>query len=175
MLYPVKRVKLPADLKDQKNGKIDPRLLRELRIGGRLHHQAAQAWEAMSIAARKEGFKLTHVGAYRTYERQLAMFQERYQKKPSTSIVVRTWRNAKWYLKKGKAPCAVPGTSNHGWGLAIDVAGANGALLLWLRLNAGRFGFTWEVADTANPNFEPWHLRYVLGDTTPKAVKLVTK
>jgi LAS superfamily LD-carboxypeptidase LdcB len=57
---------------------------------------------------------------------------------------------------------AVPGTSNHGWGLACDVwnVGQNGRLE-WLLDNAKRFGFSWEVQS------EPWHIRYVLGDDLP--------
>jgi LAS superfamily LD-carboxypeptidase LdcB len=32
------------------------------------------------------------------------------------------------------------------------------------------YGFTWAVADPKNPNFEPWHLQYVTGDTWTPAV-----
>ena len=74
------------------------------------------------------------------------------------------------------APAGVPGTSNHGWGLAIDVASASGARLEWLlgdgflSSNALRFGFSWEVSDPKNKNFEAWHLRYVCAESLPRAV-----
>jgi LAS superfamily LD-carboxypeptidase LdcB len=60
---------------------------------------------------------------------------------------------------------AVPGTSNHNLGIAIDIAHASGARLAWLLKNAQDFGFSWEVQS------EPWHLRYVAGDNVPLRVK----
>jgi uncharacterized membrane protein YgcG len=56
---------------------------------------------------------------------------------------------------------ATPGTSMHGWGLAIDIcqevlSGASGD---WIRANAGTFGWvnpTW--AKTSK--YEPWHWEY---------------
>ena len=74
------------------------------------------------------------------------------------------------------APAGTPGTSNHGIGLAIDIASASGKRLEWLlgdgfaTSNALKFGFSWEVADSKNPNSEAWHIRYVCGDKLPQAV-----
>jgi nucleoid-associated protein YgaU len=68
---------------------------------------------------------------------------------------------------------AVPGTSNHGLGLAADLALRNHAGQLvgvthfftaWLIANAARFGYSAEVQS------EPWHWRYVAGDKIPQAV-----
>lgn len=62
---------------------------------------------------------------------------------------------------------AAAGTSNHGWGLAIDFCpntygGAAGA---WLRANGPKFG--WDNPSWARPGgsgaFEPWHWEYVPG------------
>jgi LAS superfamily LD-carboxypeptidase LdcB len=77
----------------------------------------------------------------------------------------RIYQGKLWYLKKGMAPMAVPGTSNHNWGIAIDIANASGKRLDWLLANADKFGFSWELQS------EPWHLRYVCGDAVPEAVK----
>ena len=52
---------------------------------------------------------------------------------------------------------AKPGTSDHGWGMAVDL-NLNANAQRWMRANAGRFGF---VEDTPR---EPWHWAY-----TPKA------
>jgi LAS superfamily LD-carboxypeptidase LdcB len=62
---------------------------------------------------------------------------------------------------------AVPGTSNHNLGIAIDIKDSSGARLEWLAKNATSFGFSWEVLPS-----EPWHLRYVAGDDVPERVKV---
>jgi cell wall-associated NlpC family hydrolase len=63
------------------------------------------------------------------------------------------------------ALAAVPGTSNHGWALAVDLCGGiqNGgsAEWRWMTANAGRFGFV--QPDWASPGGEkpePWHWEY---------------
>ena len=103
------------------------------------------------------------------------MFNDRYSTTDMgrTPQVIRIWQGKKYYLKPGKAPSATPGNSDHGWGLAIDAANCyeGSALLTWLlgdgfmTSEALKYGFTWAVADSNNPNFEPWHLQYVTGDT----------
>jgi hypothetical protein len=55
---------------------------------------------------------------------------------------------------------AKPGTSNHGWALALDlvVGGYGSTDYLWLRANAPRFG--WDNPEWARgqgPKDEPWH------------------
>jgi D-alanyl-D-alanine carboxypeptidase len=45
---------------------------------------------------------------------------------------------------------AQPGTSQHGWGLALDLD-LDSRAQAWMRANAARFGF---VEDTPR---EPWH------------------
>lgn len=66
-------------------------------------------------------------------------------------------------LKPGLA--AVPGTSNHGWALAVDlcggVNGAGSAEWTWMTANAGRFGFVqpaWAAPGGEKP--EPWHWEF---------------
>jgi hypothetical protein len=53
-------------------------------------------------------------------------------------------------------PAAVPGTSNHGWGIAVDVPFADAQA--WIMRNGGRFG--WSHDEGARVG-EPWHMRYV--------------
>ena len=62
--------------------------------------------------------------------------------------------------------CATPGTSNHGWGLAVDLAGGvqgfGTAEHRWMRENAGSFQWVhpgWAQAGGSKP--EPWHWEYV--------------
>jgi cell wall-associated NlpC family hydrolase len=60
---------------------------------------------------------------------------------------------------------AVPGTSNHGWALAVDLCGGihitGTPQWTWMTANAGRFGFV--QPDWASPGGEkpePWHWEY---------------
>jgi zinc D-Ala-D-Ala carboxypeptidase len=63
---------------------------------------------------------------------------------------------------------AVPGTSEHGWGLAVDLCdgvqkGASSSRWQWLRENAADYG--WDNPDWAQSGgggpYEPWHWEYV--------------
>jgi hypothetical protein len=108
--------------------------------GGRLRPDAASAFDKMSQAyARVFGTNLCVADAYRSYPEQVKVFRQR----PSLA--------------------AVPGTSNHGWGLAVDLGcglqSSRSAQYRWMVANAGRFGWVhpaWAVHDP----FEPWHWEF---------------
>lgn len=166
---PVTKLRFPVGLLKQRNGELNQEVLVPIRPSGRLYHSAAAAWEGMRLAARAEGIRLAPTSvadAYRSLTVQTAVFQIRYTKKVLEGRPTRIWNNERYYLRRGFAPVAVPGTSNHGWGLAVDVASVGeGGRLEWLAKNAPRFGWSWEVVPQ-----EPWHIRYVLGDDLPEAV-----
>lgn len=168
MTFPVKPVVLPSNLKGVKAGELPANMLVDVKPFGKLHPLAADAYHAMRAKALADGiktFKPTSAGdTYRTLASQTAGFLQRYQKEPIAGAVTRTWEGTKWYLKKGFAPLASPGSSNHNLGIAVDIAEASGARLEWMLKNAADFGFSWEVQS------EPWHLRYVAGDKVPAAV-----
>ena len=166
MKLPIKPVLLPKDLYGQSNGQVDPKLLSAI-TGGKLHHLAAKAWTAMVAEAAKAGVVLkptSPVDTYRPLSIQEKAFLARYDNTKRDTRHEK-WKGKDWWLKPKMAGVAVPGTSNHGWGLAVDVAGMNDQRLKWLLANAARFGFSWESQS------EPWHLRYVVGDRVPPAVK----
>lgn len=162
-------VKLPADLKGIEPGKLPAHLLRPIEAGGKLHWLAAAAYSAMKEAAKTEGLELKPTSSgdlYRTYESQLAGFKTRYVLEPVVGTSTKTFEGKTWYLKKGMAMLATPGKSQHNLGLAVDIASASEPKRLnWLIANVKKFGFSWEVVPS-----EPWHLRYVDGDTPPAAV-----
>jgi LAS superfamily LD-carboxypeptidase LdcB len=63
------------------------------------------------------------------------------------------------------ALAAVPGTSNHGWGLTVDLCGGIEAFgtrqYSWMKANSGRFGFLHpDWAEPGNGREEPWHWEY---------------
>ena len=169
---PIVKVTLCSHLKGAKPGELGPELLRAIEGKGKLHHCAADAYEAMDAAANAEGIDLSptsQADTYRSLETQEYGFYSRYTDNPNKKLLKqkpRIYKGKAWYLKKGMAPMAVPGTSNHNLGIAIDIANASGKRIEWLAKNAPRFGFSWEVVPQ-----EPWHLRYVAGDATPEAVK----
>ena len=182
MRYPVLPIIMPSDLRGQSNGKLDPALLRQLRgTRGTMYHQAATAFNCLQMEAFFAGVDLQSTSladTYRPYDRQQSTFLARYSPNPTARIpvVTRMWHGKRWYLKRGSAPSAAPGTSNHGWGLAIDIAHASGSRLAWmlgphpLLSPVLKYGFSWEVE--SGPNAESWHIRYVCGDTPPAAVTL---
>lgn len=159
MTLPIKPVTLPKDLQGQANGKLDQSLLSDIP-GGRLHHAAADSWRKMLAAAAADGLVLkptSSADTYRLYAIQEALFKARYDRTPRNTDS-KVWNGVRYWLKPGYAMAAVPGTSNHGWGLAVDVnLGSDGKRLNWLLDNAPAFGWSWEAQS------EPWHIRYVLG------------
>ncbi|MGY1785723.1 D-alanyl-D-alanine carboxypeptidase family protein [Geodermatophilus sp. SYSU D00698] len=128
------------------NGLIPPSALCPIGVGGHsLRCDAAAAWRAMSAAfASAFGQPICITDSYRTYAGQVRLYGE----KPALA--------------------AVPGTSNHGWGLAVDLCGGIDGFgtpqYAWMVANAGRFGWlhpTW--ADPGNGREEPWHWEYAGG------------
>lgn len=162
-------VKMPKDLEGIEPGKLPASLLRAVPGGGKMHHIASYAWEAMVDRAKKQGVELKPTSSgdtYRDYESQKKGFLSRYQLEPVAGTSTKTFEGKTWYLKKGMAMLATPGKSQHNLGLAVDVANASEPKRLnWLIANVKDFGFSWEVVPS-----EPWHLRYVCGDNVPAAV-----
>lgn len=66
---------------------------------------------------------------------------------------------------------ARPGTSEHGWGLAVDLCdgvdlGSSSLTYQWMRANGPLYGWenpAWALPGGAGP-FEPWHWEYVPGE-----------
>ena len=180
---PVAKMVLPQDLKGCENGKLPKSLLRPISPSGQMHHYAATSWMMLRELAAEEGLDLVHVGDYRPYAQQVALFMSRMKPFPDAKRnvqVTRIFNGEKWFLHVG-APVATPGTSNHGWGLAIDAAlktkagvvtistkpkGAKRSGLEFLLAEAPALGWSWELQS------EPWHIRYVAGDKTPVPLKV---
>ena len=186
MKFPVLPIIKPTDLKGQTNGKVNKAVLRTIQSpAGLLEQHAATAWNCLQLDAYFNGLACNQVGAYRTYAQQLAMFNDRYSTTDGGRVpqVIRIWQGKKYYLKPGKSPSATPGNSDHGWGLAIDVAncGLNSPICKWLlgdgfaTCKALEYGFTWAVSDPKNRNFEAWHLQYVTGDSWTPSVQRAIK
>jgi peptidoglycan hydrolase CwlO-like protein len=128
----------------QANGNLDPSSLCPLwrAPGHKLRADAAGAFNAMSRArAAASGGPLCVSDSYRSYSEQVSV----YHRKPGLA--------------------AVPGTSNHGWGLAVDLCGGverfGSEAYGWMQANAGRFGFfhpEWAQQGGSKP--EAWHWEF---------------
>lgn len=140
-----------------------------------LHPKAELAWRCLAALAWGElGVHLTVTSpadAYRSYVWQEAVFRQRYRTPFDPELCdtkdARSWNGVTWWKLKGVAAVAVPGTSNHGWGLAVDVCLWNGRETVgitsdprvwqWLQGQAVSLGWSWEMQS------EPWHLRHYPG------------
>jgi hypothetical protein len=155
---------MPSELAGQSNGLLPAEFLYSV-AGGFLLKNASIAFNMMNAEATAAGYPLTVSDVNNTYRKlsvQDSYFRERYDHTPRLNTGGVVWyQGLPWWRKPGATTAAVPGSSNHGWGLAIDVVGAEGGRLAWLLANAARFGFSWEIQD------ELWHIRYVLGDDLP--------
>ncbi|GCD21615.1 hypothetical protein CTKZ_31770 [Cellulomonas algicola] len=126
---------VPADLARYGNGRIPPDALAPVgSTGHRLWAPAAQAFGDLTAAAARDGVRIGITDSYRSYDAQV-------------DVAARKGL----YSQGGLA--AAPGTSPHGWGLALDLA-LDDRAQAWMRANAGTYGF---VEDTPR---EPWHWVY---------------
>ena len=169
--YPVRPIVMPANLTHAMNGLLRADVLRKIGpTSGQLHRNAATAWNCLSMAAFFDKISLDHVGAYRSLGQQTTLFKQRYSLTPQGRNITRKVNGQTYFLRDGFAPSSTPGMSNHGWGLAIDIANASGDRLAWLLDgNAEKFGWSWEVKN--GPQAEAWHIRYVCGDAPPRVVR----
>jgi len=121
------------------------------------YNGAADAWRQLAAAARQDGMVIEGGWCYRTYEAQEAAWSSR------RCFIVGNCDGNPY------PPTARPGTSNHGWGLAVDVWNAWNSILscsdpefVWMQFNAPRFGWVnpaW--ARCGRGSQEPWHWEYV--------------
>lgn len=174
-VLPVKPLRKPSCLDGQENGRLGAGILKRCGIGNFLMADpAARACRALVAAAAARGFQVRATGTYRSYAQQEALFRSRYTCEVLKGRPTKRWNGETWYQLPKTAMAAVPGTSNHGWGLAVDFAeeldgdvapeSVSPRLVKWLIKHAATYGFSAELQS------EPWHWRYVAGDRIPPAV-----
>jgi hypothetical protein len=139
------------------NGKAPSAVLVEVEPGNHLRADAAAAWVLFRAACfAATGVWLTATSANRTYARQVELFLERYSTRNS-GRKSRVWNGTRYWLKAGQADAATPGTSNHGWAIAVDMGGYSRAWS-WIVANCGRFGFSLSEGLSVG---EKWHIVFV--------------
>lgn len=131
-----------AEWGSYENGKIPDSELQALSFSpeNKMNKKAAIAMEEMNKAYKADnGSDLIINDAYREYDRQVKLREQL------------------------GSTAGVPGTSNHGWGLAADIeVGPFGSSAYnWLKANAHKYGYVhpaWAEPGGSNP--EQWHWEY---------------
>ncbi|GCD20024.1 D-alanyl-D-alanine carboxypeptidase family protein [Cellulomonas algicola] len=110
-----------------------------------------------------------HPGAAADFERLNASYKARFGRNIAVTDAYRDYAaQVSVKARKGKF-AATPGTSNHGWGKAVDLGDTINSFTsekhLWLRANCDQYGWTHPTwAHDGNPNNgqqEPWHFEYI--------------
>ena len=123
---------IPSDLAVYGNGQVPASALAAVgTTGHRLWAPAASAFETLLAAAKTDGVDIGITDSYRTYDSQVDLAERK-----------------GLYSEGGLA--AKPGTSDHGWGLSLDLR-LDPAALSWMRANGATYGFAEDVPR------EPWH------------------
>ncbi|WP_404349185.1 M15 family metallopeptidase [Sutcliffiella horikoshii] len=127
----------------------------------KLRAEAAESLEVMFNVAKGEGIELYARSGFRSYETQEAIFKN--------EVATFGYEQAVLYV-------ALPGTSEHQTGLAMDITAKSVGLELveafegtaegkWLAENAHHYGFILRYpkgkTNITGYAFEPWHFRYV--------------
>lgn len=123
--------------------------------------RAARALENLFSGASEDGYTLKVVSAYRSYERQTQIYNNNVKTRGED---------------KTNKVSAMPGSSEHQTGLAIDVSAdsvgctieesfARSAEGKWLKKNCYKYGFIIRYPKNKSKitgySYEPWHIRYV--------------
>jgi GH25 family lysozyme M1 (1,4-beta-N-acetylmuramidase) len=119
------------------NGEIPLSAMVQAEPGMYLQADAAATWQRMDAACP---YALSINEAYRDLATQQYYWNRYINHLPGWTVA------------------AVPGTSNHGRGMAVDINEYNGSAFDWLRSNAGNFGWSWATGQASG---ERWHWEYV--------------
>jgi len=149
------------------NGNLSSADLTNLSTPGQLTDAAAASYERLLDATDTTGTE-GRLDAYRDYQDQVDLFTTNYQtaycEYSPGKVDARTWDGDTWYRKPGKNATAVPGTSNHGWGKAVDFQNLGGyGSSSWERFADAAEAEGWSNQE-GRANDEPWH--WVFGGST---------
>lgn len=143
--------------------------LTTLRSGHIVDKRIAEELNEMLDAAKREGLYPVICSSYRSQQKQEYLYQNRVSRaqQEGFSKAEAKLEAAGWV--------AVPGTSEHQAGLALDIVSSSyqgldqkqeeTAEQKWLMENSWRYGFILrypeEKKEITGINYEPWHYRYV--------------
>lgn len=129
----------------------------------KIHPEVYNSLIDMIDKAQKDNIKLSVVSAFRSYQRQKQIWENKWGNRPNDDI-----NHAKNILKWS----SFPGTSRHHWGTDVDFNSVETVywkskeglkVYNWLQNNAPKFGFcqTYDDGRQHGYNSEPWHWSYM--------------
>ena len=128
---------------------------------------------SLFLGAEKAGIKLKINSSYRSHENQKKVFNSK------VTEFVNNGDSAKVAKAKAKDIVALPGTSEHETGLAVDLGFTGSSswdnTYSWLADNAYKYGFILrypeDKTDITGVKYEPWHFRYVGKEAAEKITR----
>lgn len=152
-----------------------------------IHQNMLVAWQSLCAAALTQGFNLKIASGYRSFDRQLSIWNRKFSGELSTKNNLNQTVNLSSLTDEEKVEAilvysALPGTSRHHWGTDIDIYASNllpdnqklqlepweyetdgpfKQLSVWLEKNSETYGFFLPYdKDRGGVAIEPWHLSY---------------
>ncbi len=161
--------------RDQLIGKGNPDILGESYLTT-MHRETAVALQKMRTAASKEHIDLEVVSAFRSFQRQKEIFENKFITYRAEGLPPLET------IEKIIAYSTIPGTSRHHWGTDLDLIDGNKPkpsdvlvaknfhgdgpyckMKEWMDLHANDFGFYEVYTDNSlrkGFKYEPWHFSY---------------
>ncbi len=136
----------------------------ELRNGQKVDSRIYPELQRMFDDMRAEGHSPYITSSYRTREEQQEVYDEK------VTEIVNEGKTEEQAKAEALSQVALPGTSEHETGLAIDVGSdageeAQNSLWTWITENSYKYGYIVrypeDKTDITGISYEPWHLRYV--------------
>lgn len=147
---------LPEDFKPE---------LTELSDGSKIDKRVYPYLQKMFDDMRNEGIRPAISSSYRTAAQQQSELDQK------TREYIRQGYSRSKALEIAETWVALPGTSEHQTGLAVDITSADPSIQApdvvwrWLRKNSYKYGFIKrypeDKTDITGISNEPWHFRYV--------------
>lgn len=126
--------------------------------GFKIDASCLAALEEMIADCEAAGHSCKITSGYRSYDRQVFLFERKVTKLMGQGY------SREAAEKETALSIAIPGTSEHQLGLAVDLKNGNDTYS-WLAKNSWKYGFTmrYPFGKTALTGiyYEPWHFRYV--------------
>lgn len=153
--------------------------LTEIAEGHRVDSRIADSLRAMIRDAKNAGYYIYILSAYRDMDKQISLYEAEVDK----------WYYSGYDLEAAKEKAgtvvAIPGTSEHNLGLAVDLVDSTHVALdqgaektlgyQWLVQHCQEYGFILRypngATDITGIIYEPWHFRYVGEEAATEIMK----